>query len=411
MRQPSRALPLLLTALLVLAPIASAEPMLPLVVDERIGEVDEGLQSANSTYGNRSEFQRSAASLQRASISLVNDAWIVALDEVIKSSGGLETGKARAQASGADADEEVVDHGRQLASEARSEVTKVRDNLDSMDRTPLEPVALSGALTAGFAANKAMDLLREYDAALNQWEQGERGQQVEAAIVSNAAGARIAALTASDVLSRTAEARANATATDPLSAEELDELVEDRVTWTEANHVPLARKSHDRVISMDEQGEDLMALSAFTIYFQDAAFNGAKQQKQQGEDIDPFHEARDLHDRDGPTVREWVDELGVAPDIPVGAMASADFSLELNQNATGDVRFEAGAYSLGLAHLGVEHTGLLMQAYTSQSHDPGTELASVGEGEDESGFASIPAAGAVLAIALMAVAAAGRDRW
>lgn len=386
--------------------------MLPKVLDEHIGEVNDDLQSANSTYGNRSEFERSTASLSRSSLSLINNAWVVAHDELIKAAGGLETGKARAQAGGSGSQQQVADHGRELASQARSDLRQVRASLESMERTGLEPVAFSGGLTAAYVANRAMDLLRQYEAAIDQWEKGQRSDDAEAAIVSSAAGAQIAASIATDVLAETTQARANASTSQLLTAEELDELVEDRAGWTEANHAAIAKRSHDRVMAMAEEDERLMTLSAYTIYFQDVAFNGIQQQQQRGEDIDAFEEARDLYERDKPHVEAWVDELDVPGDIPLGAMASANFTLVLNQNATGDNRQRSGAYALGLVHLGAEQAGLLQQAYGAQAHSPGTELAEVEiASEEDGGFAPVPAAGAVLAVALLGfVAAIRRDR-
>lgn len=405
MRRFSRAIAVLLAAALVISPTVSAEPMLPKVLDEHIGEVDEGLDRANSTYGNRSEFQRSQASLSRSSLALLNDAWIVSHDELIKANGGLETGKARAQASGSGSEQRVVDHGRQLASEARSEIGQVRDSLKSMERTGLEPVAFAGGLTTAYVVNRAMDLLRQHEKALEQWEKGNRGDKVEAAVVSGGAGAKVAASVASDVLAKTTEARANASATQLLSVEELDKVVEDRVSWTEANAAPAAKTSRERVLAMAEEDERLMTLSAYTIYFQDVAFNGVRQQQQRGKSIDAFQEARNLHDRDRPKAEAWVEELGVPGDLPIGALASADFSLKLNQNATGQARNQSGAYALGLAHLGAEQAGLLQQAYGAQAHEPGTELAEVEIASENEGFASIPAPSALVALLAAALAA------
>lgn len=408
MRRFPRALAPLLGALLIVSPIASAQPIFPVVVDEHIGQVDRDLDSANSTYGERSEFQRAQASLARSSLALLNDAWVVSHDELIKASGGLETGKARAQASGSGSQQETIDHGRQLASQAQSEVTQVRNNLESMERPGLEPVAFVGGLTAAYAANRAMDLLKDHKAAIDQWENGQQNEQAEATIVSTGAGANMAASMAADVLSETAEARANASATQLLSEEEIDELTQDRVGWAKANEAAVAQRSHDRLAAMDEAGERLMALSAFTIYFQDVAFNGVRQEQQRGGDIDAFQEAQDLHDRDHPQVEAWIEELDVPGGIALGAMASAGFSLDINQNKTGEPRQSAGAYALGMAHLGAEQAGLIQQAYGAQDHEPGTELATVELASEDEGFALVPSVGAVLGLLLLGLVAVVR---
>jgi hypothetical protein len=405
MRRFSRASAVLLTAVLVISPIASAQPMLPRVLDEHVGEVDEDLQEANSTYGNRSEFQRATASLSRASLSLLNDAWIVSHDELVKANGGLETGLARAQASGSGSDQQIVDHGRQLASEARSELQRIRGSLDSMERTGLEPVAFSGGLTAAYTANRAMDLLREHDRGLQQWEKGNQNEQVKIAIVSGGAGAKLATSIASDVLERTTEARANASTSDLLTGDELDELVKDRVGWSEANAAPAAQPSRERVTSLADEDERLMALSAYTIYFQDVAFNGANMQQQRGKDIDAFQEAHDLVERDKPAVEAWVQQLDVPGDVALGAVASADFTLKLNQNATGQARNQSGAYALGMAHLGIEQAGQLVEAYSDLEHEPGTELVSPDASSQDEGLLSVPAPGALVAAVAAAFAA------
>jgi hypothetical protein len=412
MRRFPRAIAVLLAAVLVVSPTVSAKPMLPKVLDEHVGDVDEGLDRANSTYENRTEFQRAQASLSRSSLALLNSAWIVSHDELIKAKGGLETGKARAQASGSGSEQRVVDHGRQLASEARSQLNQVRDSLKSMERTGLEPVAFSGGLTAAYVANRALDLLEQHQKALEQWEKGNRNDKIEAAVVSGGAGAKIAASVAADVLAKTTEARANASASQLLSADELDKLVEDRVGWTEANSAPAAQRSQDRVTSMAGEDERLMALSAYTIYFQDVAFNGVQQQQQRGKDIDAFREARNLYDRDMPQVKAWVQQLEVPGDVALGAMESANFTLVLNQNATGKARDQAGAYALGLAHLGAEQAGLLQQAYGAKEHSPGTELAEVQIASEEEGIASIPAPSALVAVLAAALVAlrSRRDR-
>jgi len=385
--------------------MASAEPILPKVVDDHIGEVHEDLERANSTYGEREEFRRAGASLVQASSALTNASWVIAHDEIVKAKGGLETGKAKAQANGSGSDSRVVDHGRQLASQARSEVRQVRDNLGSMERTGLEPVAFSGGLTAAYVANRAMDLLRQYQIALDQWEQGNRNDRLKVTIVSSAAGATVAASMASQVLSETVERRANATADQLLSTEDIDALLEDRVAWAEEHSGAAAQKSRERMMTMVEEDERLMALSAFTLYYQDVAFNGLRIQQQRGnESVDAYEEARDLYKEQMPSVEAWIEELDVPGDIPIGAMESTRFTLVLNHNASGSVRDEAGAYAVGLAHLGIEQTGLLQQAYGAQEHDPGTDLAEVELASEEQGLSAVPAPGALLALAALAFA-------
>lgn len=413
MRRSSRALALLLTVLMVASPAASAAGSLPGIIDDRIGDTNDAIQTANSTYGERDEFRRATASLSRSSLALINNATVVSFDSLIKANGGLETGKARAQASGSGSDQKVVDHGRQLASQARSQLQEVRNNLKSMERTGLEPIAFAGGLTSAYAANRAMDLLRQHQTALDQWEKGNKNEQVEAGIVSGAAGATVAAGLAADVLKETTKARADASTSQLLSAEELDKLVEDRVGWTKANAAPAAKKSREKVLQMSEQDERLMTLSAYTLYFQDVAFNGIRQQAQRGEDVDAFEEARNLYERDKPHIEDWSDTLGIPMDLPIGAMDSANLTLVLNQNATGKAREQAGAFALGLAHLGAEQAGLLQQAYGSQDHEPGTELKEASlSADDEGGFSAVPAPGVLAVVAALALAAfrVRRDR-
>lgn len=413
MRRFPRALAVLLAILMVASPAASAVPTYPKVIDDHIGDVNERLKKANSTYGEREEFQRATASLSRASLSLLNNASVVSHSSLTKAVGGLETGRARAQAGGSGGgSQQVVDHGRQLASQAESQLRQVRSSLESMEKTGLEPVAFSGGLTAAYAANRALDLLRQYEQAINQWERGTENERLEAAIVSTGAGARLNSQMAADILEETTQARANSTASNLVSAEELDELVQDRVGWVQANAAPAAKQSRERVTSMNENNESLMTLSAFTLYFQDVAFNGLRQQMQRGQDVEPFRIARDLYERGKRSVQAWVNLLDIPGGFPLGAMESANLTLVLNQNATGKVRNESGAFAVGLAHLGIEHTGLLQQAYGDKEHDPGTELqaASLSSGEAESGLLPVPGPGVVAALLALAFVALRRRR-
>lgn len=409
MRGPHRALPLVLAAILLLSPIASAAPIFSRVLDEHLGDVNRRLQTANDTYGERSEFQRARTSLSRAGIGLLNNASPVAQDNLVKAVGGLETGRARAQAGGDS--QRVVDHGRQQASQARSQLSQIRNSLDSLEDTPLKPVGLSGGLTVAYSAHRALDLLDQHRTAVNQWERGDSNDRLEAAIVSTGAGALLSAQVARDTLGRVTQAHANASPTPVVPPEDLAAIADDRVQWSEANAAALAKKSRDRVLAMDESDEELMTLSAFTIYFQDVAFNGIRQKSQRGEDVQPFETGWELHNRSKPRIEAWAELLDIPADLPRGAIGSTNMTLLLNQNKTGEGRVRAGAFAVGMAHLGIETTGILQEAYANESHEPGTDLApaSLSSGSEDDRF--VPAPGLLAALAAAACALAlGRRR-
>lgn len=392
----------LVAALMVVSPVASAvPPMLPGVIDDHLGDVDQRLNKANSTYGERSEFERSRASLARASLALLNNATVVSMDSLVKANGGLETGRARAQGGSG---EDVVDHGRTLANEARSTLNQVRDSLESMEKTGLEPVAFSGGLISAYMSNRGLDMLQQYERALNQWENGNEQRRLATTIVSAAAGAKIFASLSSDMMREVAEARANSTATQLMSVEDLDSLIEDRVAWSNANSNPATKRSLERVNQMNDNEERLMTVSGFLLHFQNVVFNGVRQEAQRNDTLDPFQEAETIYDRESPKVDAWLDEYELWGGLAHGSMASANMTLVLNQNQTGDNRERSGAFALGLAHLGAETAAYYQQGYGNLSHEPGTPLKSVSASADGE-ESLVPGLGVLAALATIALAA------
>lgn len=418
MQRFARLAAVLLVVTLLVSPLASAkDPIFSKVIDDHIGDVNDRINDANSTYGEREEFQRSRASLARASLSLVNNASIVAEDSLIKSAGGVETGKARAQAGGQETGQKVVNHGRSLASQAQSQLDRVRNNLQGMEKTGLEPVAFSGGLTVAHSANRAVDLLEQYERALNQWQKEGQNQDLEAAIVSSAAGAQIMASVASDTLERVAQARTASTPASLLSYEDLQTLTQDRVDWTNKHAGAIGKQTRERVTQMHNNDEQLMTLAAYTSHFQNIAFNGLRQEIERGNtDEDPHETAWELYNRSQPRVEDWIQTVRVPGDLPLGALQSAHLTLEINKNSTGENRQTSGAFAVGLIHLGVEHTGLLQEAYGGEAFEPGTELstASLDDGATD-GWLPVPtpaalAVGGLVVAAVAGLAALGRRR-
>lgn len=386
MRSSPRALLAVLVVLAVSAPVASAAP-LPVVLDDHVGDVDQRLQKANSTYGDRKEFQEAGATLGRAAVSFANGAFVVCQETLARAAGGLETGRARAQA-GDTANEDVIDHGRSQATRAQSELRKVRGNLQSMERTGLEPVAFAGGLTAAYSAHLALSELRQYRQALEVWENGNKEDSVAATIVSAGAGANLAASVASDILERVTEARANATSTELLSEEELENLVDNRTQWVSSTRTASARGTSQSVVGMAENDEDLMALSGFTHFLRESVQDGLRRNAESQGQVDTVATAREVLENET-TARAWIDHLGVHDDLALGALQSANFSLALTQNSTGQGRIASGAYAAGLAHLGVEQTGLLVEAFGGEEHQPTTALPPA-PGSDDDGIADVP---------------------
>lgn len=403
MASVSRALGLLIAGLLVLSSSASAAPVFSKTVDDHLGQVDDRLQDANETYGNRTEFQQARGSLQRASLSLVANASVIAQDSLMKAVAGLETGVTRAEQG--ESSQNLVDRGRELATGARSEVQEVRSDLDTMESSGLEPAAFAGGLAAAHAANRAMDGLATYEKALNEWERGKERPEVARAIIFHAASAELSARIASDTLERVAQERANVSSTNVLSSDELGAIADDRAAWVEGNASAIAKRSQDRVLQLHDQDEGLMTLSAFAIHYQNVAYNGLRKSMQQGGDVDTFQIARDLYNSSEPRIKAWTELLDISGDLMIGATQSAKVTVVTHERGSSGQRDNAGAFAVGLGHLGIEYTAFLQEAYGDEPHTPGNHLVSAHLASASSDERSTPSPGALLAVTFLAFAA------
>lgn len=372
-----RAVALLLVGLLLAPAVAGASAtMLPTTLDDRIGDVSERLEVANATYGERSEFRSARVELSRAGLALLSNATLVTEDNVIKAVGALETGRARAMArTSTDPSQRIVDHAQELATTAENLVAKLRFDLRSMERTGLEPVAFDAGLAVAHGTLRAIDLLQQYQLFRQQAGQGEMTPEIEAGLVSSAAGALALARVSSDLLVKVAQARAVAHPEPFLPYAELESLTHQRVEWASARASPSAQQSKTRLLAMDQQGDDLLTLAAYLLWFQDVSFNGLLTELQRGQpSVDPTAEAWRLVNETAPKADTWLDQLGADGDLPRGALESAVFTLRLSASSTGRIKNESGAFAVAFAHLGAEHVGLLQEAYGGIAHEPGTAL-------------------------------------
>ncbi len=372
----------LLLSFLLIAPtgVAAGQAPGPLAttLDDHIGLTRDGIEQANETYGPREEFRLARAELGRAGLSLVNNATILAEDGLIKATGALETGKARAEAQGStDTSQQLVEAAEAKIGQADDILRQVRSDLSSM-----EQIGLDGGLAVAHTLVRVMDMRHQYQIAIRSWEQGDHGEQVVRSVMTGASGALRMAHVAQDTLANVAEARQETSATSVLDARSLEAIADDRAAWADGQASPLVQRSYDRFKTIHSNGEHLLALAAYTVLFQDLAFNGLQtEHRRDNSATDPFQIASALFEETADPVDAWVEELGIPGDLPTGAIASGRLTLTLTENITGDDRANSGAYAASLVHLGAEHVGILQQAYGGPEHEPGTELATPGQTE------------------------------
>jgi len=406
MTRARKALASAIAVLLLLAPMASAKPLLGTVVDDKIGEVDERLDRANSTYGERKEFQQAKAELGRASISLLNNATLLGADKLQLAVGAIETGKAREKATGSE--KRIIDFADGLAQKARDKTKDVRDRLSSMERTGLEPVAFSGGLNVATLLVSADNAHSQYEIGRERWHNGQRNEGTEQILMTGAASALLAAEMADQLLVKVTEARANATATQLLSYEDLRDLAGDRVNWTQASTAAVARESRDRVLQADQKDSRIMALGAYTTFFEDLTFNGMNTQLQRDRaEVVPVQRTDELLNETWPAVDAWTELLDVPGDVPYGALNGAELYNERAKTTNQSKRYNVTA-SLGLSqvHLAIEHAALLQEAYGHKNHTPGKTLkpASIGPASEDGDSSLVPFPGTATIVGLIALA-------
>lgn len=387
----------LLSVLMIVPTGLAADPgagPLARTLDDHIGQVRDGLDQANETYGPREEFRLARAELSRSGLSLLNNATLLAEDGLIKASAAMATGQSRAQAQGsADPSGQVVEDAEAKIAQADAIMDQVRGDLSSMEQTGLEPVALDGGLAVAHTLIRAMDMRHQYQIGMRSWDEGDHTEEVVRAVMTGAAGALRMAQVAEDTLGNVAEARQEAPPTPVLSYESLGTITEERFRWSQGQGSPVVEHSQARVGAIHSNGERLMTLAAYMTLFQDLAFNGLQADHQRDSSTtDPYRIARDLLEDTADPVDAWVDELDIPGDLPTGAIASGRLTLTLSENITGDDRANSGAYAASLVHLGAEHVGILQQAYGGPDHEPGTQLATPGqtEGTSEAGGDGLP---------------------
>lgn len=414
----SRGLAVALVGLLLAAPAASAVPGFPTLVDEKIGEVQQRLDSANQTYGERDEFKRAKADLSRAGLSLLHNASAISVRDLTKTVAALETGKARAQAGvGPDGTHaKVHERAHELHRQAEATIEQVRSNLESREKTGFGPLEMDGSLTVAHLVVRAMQTADQFQHPEKAWHSPDRNADIEAALVSSGAGALFLAELAQETLRKTTQASANRTAEHRISYEEIQKLAEDRVAWANSHTAPAAKQSHDLVKRVDEQGSRTLTLAAFIMYVKDLTFNSINVDIQRGQlEMDPVQKARDLYEENAPRVGAWSQLLGAPLELPHGAMEGANLTLLLNGDRTGDQRNRSGAFALSDVHFAIEHTALLQEAFGNHEHQPGTSLeaASIGpaETQEEGGLLETPGLlFATVALAFVAAAATSKRR-
>lgn len=405
----------LFAVLLVLAPSAqAATPQGITAIDERIGQVHDALAAANQTHGEREEFEAAQVELGRSGVALTNGASIVAQSNLLRAYAALETGrtKAQAQAHGAeDPDQAVVDRAHALAQRADGNVSSLRSDLAQAPQAGLEPVALDGLLAVGHHVLQVIDLLDQHRLHQRTWDQGEEREEVSRGLISTAASAALATDIATDLQRLTAQARAQASVSDVVPPETLEQASQQRVDWVKGHGSMPNQEGRDRFLSLHESGEHLLALAAFTLWYQDVAFNRISTEAQRGGDVEPLEVGQQaLAEARGP-VEAWHEELGTASGTAQGALASAQFTLDRAEGVSDRHANQSGAYATSLAHRAVEHTGILVEVFTGELHPPGQPLPSPGASSSQERERSAPVPALIgIGAVLLAAVAAGRGR-
>lgn len=403
----------LFAVLLVLAPPAqAATPQGITAIDERIGQVHDALAAANDTHGQRDEFQAAQVELGRSGVALTNGASIIAQSSLLRAYSALETGRTKAQAHGSeDPDQALVDRAHRLAQRADANVSGLRSDLAQAPQAGLDPVALDGLLAVGHHVLQVMDLLEQHRIHQRTWDQGEEHEEVSRGLISTAASAALAADLATDLQRLTAQARAQAEVGQVVPPETLEEASQHRVDWVDGQGSLPNQEGRDRFLRLHENGEHLLALAAFTLWYQDVAFNRISTEAQRGGDVEPLEAGQQaLAEARGP-VEAWHEELGTASGTAQGALASAQFTLDRAAGVSDRHANQSGAYAASLAHRAVEHTGILVEAFTREVHVPGEPLPSPGAESSEDKERSAPSPALLgIGVALLAASIGGRAR-
>lgn len=382
----------LLLALVLLSPTAlAAKPQGPgpltKTLDDHLGEIRGEIDQANETYGPREEFDLARVELARSGFALLNNATLLTEDGIIKASGALATGQARAQAQGGtDPGQQVMDQAADTVSRADALLTRIRGDLSSMEDTGLEPVALDGGLAVAHLLIRAMDMRHQYTLAERQWDQGDHSEPVVRSAMTGAAGALRMTQVAEDTLSAVAQARGDAQVQKIVTYETLEGITQQRVDWAKAHSSPTVERSNARVQTIHGNGEQLLSLAAYGVLFQDMAFKGLQTEYQRDKSsTDTVEIAWQLINETEAPTEAWLSKLAIHGGLPSGAVESARFVLTMGDNATGDARAQNGAYAASLVHLGAEHVGVLQQAFGGPVHEPGTQLAMPGDTGQQDG--------------------------
>ncbi len=406
----------LVAVLLLLVPATAAQTATPRgiqVIDERIGQVNEALASANETYGEREAFQAAQVELGRSGLALTKGATVVARSNLLNAYAALETGRTQAQAQGSeDPDQALVDRAQALAHRADANVSSLRSDLAHAPQAGLEPVALDGLLGVGHLVIQAMDLLDQHRTHQRTWDQGHHTAEVSRGLIGTAASAAMAADLAADLRAGTAQARAEAPVGQIVAPGTLAQVSQARVDWAKEQGPVPNQDGRDRFIGFHGNDEHLLALAAFTLWYQDVAFNRIDTQAQRGGDIEPLQVAQERFEAASGPIAAWHDELGTASHTGPGAMASAGFTLERTPQDGGRQANRSAAYAASLVARGVEHTAVLTEAFTGEAHVPGQPLPMPGASAeaDEANQAPLPVLLGVGALIGTAALAGSRRR-
>lgn len=361
LRGPGRALLLAVLAVsAIVAPASAAAAAYPSTVDEHLGLVNDRLDQAQATYGERPAFQGAHQHLARSATLLLENATVTATTELTTAAAALETGRARAQAEGhPERDQAIKDAAVRLAGQARHTLQDVRSGLDATTADGMTAEELDHAALVAYKVLLAEDRLRIHEQARTNWEAGERGETIERSLVGNAGASLLLAELAHSLWENRSQAQESDGVV--LERDALMELAHARADHADETAPGMAQMSRQRVDALAREGRPVLAFAAFYLWAQDVSFNEQR--------IDPENATADkLLDEEAPKVHAWIDALRVQGDLPIAAIESA--RLAAGENTTDEDR----AFAASLVVLAAEHTALLIDGYTGTERELGATL-------------------------------------
>lgn len=343
-----------------LAPASAAAIVYTTTVDNRLGTLNDRLESAVSTYGESEAFQGARDHVSRAALLLTANATVSAVSEMSTAAAALETGRAQSIAAGQqDRDQAIRNAAVDLAGQAQSVLASVQGGLDDASRAGMSVQEMDHALLTAYTALLAEDRLRMHETALRGWDAGERGDAIERSLVGNAGSAVLLADVASSLWVNGSMAASDEGVV--LDRAALSELAHSRAEHARESAPGLAETSRERVDTLARDGHVVLALAAFSLWAQDVTFT---EQQMSREDVAD----EQLLEEEAPKVQAWVDALGVDGSLPVAALESARVA------SGGNASLSDRAFAASLVVLSVEHVALLVDGYTGVERALGTTL-------------------------------------